>query len=186
MRRLGIVWMMMCVMLVAAGCGSKNVTDTYSFGRQVFRSADSEIVVMLPFELGLNPNLKETQDGYVLDAWAGMGQAVMLTVEAQHARTPVQILPTPEVKAASDARALAAANGAANAKTETTDIVIGNVPMRKTVTMLTKQSNSFTIVQYVFEDRNVLWSVAYQYRTNEAEGKEIVDRIADNIEVTGR
>jgi len=169
--------------MVVSGCGSDNVLDKYSFGNQVIKASNSEVIIPSPFELGYNSTITATKKGDPIDSYAGSNSKVLVNVEAYLPTGKPQ--QTPQGLINDELNAMKSVQNFKIVKSESTNIMLSGIPaLKQTITFIGQNDMKFSLLQYVFTDNDVLWNIVYQYRTDDAEGQSIVDYVADKIQVT--
>lgn len=181
-KRLALACLLSLGLVTAAGCGSSNVLDTYSFGHQVIQDGPSEINVALPFEIGVDRMATvDKETGNPISVHIGSTEHVLAMITGMQAG-PGKTLASVDEYALHAMSLYVASGGTANQETVNLDGGASAKKITGSLYLQNGQENRF--LQYVFIDNNVLWNIVYQYPVGDEVGAQVVQYIEDKIQVT--
>ena len=164
-----MVVLLSAIGLSLAGCGKESLDDEFIFGKNRVHCENSTITLSTPFEI--------ISEGKQVDL-VGRGEE---KVSAEGHNEHLQILVTGnqvssdenEEKLVKEAPAILQNNpSVSRLKVENKTFSLGDTKGRTT---------DLSVREYIFTYQGVVWRVIYQYRTGDATGKALADRVEGKI-----
>ncbi|WP_036243120.1 hypothetical protein [Megasphaera vaginalis (ex Srinivasan et al. 2021)] len=164
------------ISVVLSGCGTATVDEEYSFGYTQMKSAESEIFLLTPFQLGRVKS--QIPSGFM---YIGSDNHINIIATAEPAAT------TPPQAAAEHAAAmLKQTPDITDLQTKTSATTVSGrnaVVIDSTYDEPVDGKKMALVVRSVFfEDKGQTWNVMYMYPKGDAIGEEVTERIFGQLQ----
>lgn len=170
------------VVMLMSGCGNQSIEDQFVFGKTRVHCADATITINSPFELAVNGKQADLgpRDTDSVNA-EGHNQNIQIIVSASRAGSGETV--DSEKQKALDI--MTSDQMLTNLKTDVkTAKAAGQDAQVLTFTFTENDqgmSTNLTVIEYIFEYKNVVWRTIYQFRTDDPVGKALAERLAGKI-----
>lgn len=179
--RLFLAVALLGTVLVVSGCGSQTLDDQFVFGKNRISCANETITLEVPFEMGISGKMADLapKDGEKVNA-EGHNQYMQILVTGE--RNPGKTVEGEAEAAASLMGSNASVTGLQTQK-DTVDIgPMKGIRLTFSFTDMEKgRSTELTVKEYIFQQKNTIWRVIYQYRTGDPVGKSLAERLEGKI-----
>ena len=170
------------VVMLMSGCGNQSIEDQFVFGKTRVHCADATSTINSPFELAVNGKQADLgpRDTDSVNA-EGHNQNIQIIVSASRAGSRETV--DSEKQKALDI--MTSDQMLTNLKTDVkTAKAAGQDAQVLTFTFTENDqgmSTNLTVIEYIFEYKNVVWRTIYQFRTDDPVGKALAERLAGKI-----
>lgn len=167
--------------LTVSGCGSQTLDDQFVFGKNRISCANETITLEVPFEMGISGKMTDLapKDGEKVNAEGhNRYMQILVTGERNTGKT---------VEGEAEAAVSLMGNNASvsGLQTQKEPVKMGSmdgVRLTFSFTDMEKgRATELTVKEYIFRQQNTIWRVIYQYRTGDAVGKSLVERLEGKI-----